>query len=154
MKSDSKKAEFVERFGRFWEKSTGSRVGGQILGYLMTSEPPHVSSAELVAALKISAGSVSMQLRHLESIGFLERRTFPGNRTTYFELKEDAWIGIMDAEATAIESMLELARAGEELEISERPDRVTSLYEVASFFHREWPALLAKLKSEVDRKAK
>lgn len=151
---DAKREQFVESFGRFWERTAGSRVGGQILGYLMTCEPSHVSAGQLVEGLNISAGSVSMQIRHLETFGFLERVTFSGDRTSYFQLKEDAWLGIMDAEAAAIESMLEMAKAGKELGISERPDRIDSLHNVANFFHREWPALLVKLKKEVGKGSK
>ncbi len=133
---------FVERVGRWWESLAGSRAAGAILGWLMVCEPAHQSSAALVEALKISAGSVSTQARLLERIGLVERVTFPGDRMTYFQLRPHVWLQMMWSEQLRIEEMRAIAEAARDVMPAERPDRVEDLGRVAEFFLDRWPDLM------------
>lgn len=145
MKPTKEQSEFIERVGRWWEQFSGSRSAGQIVGWLMICEPAHQSSSELVEALQISAGSVSTQARLLETVGLVERVTFPGDRATYYQLKPHVWLEVMWSEQQRIEEMKSLADAARPLTPSTRPDRVDELGLMAEFFLERWPDLMAEL---------
>lgn len=144
-------AAYVEQVGRFWEGIIGSRVAGRILGWLMICDPPAQSAADLMEALDVSAGSVSTQVRTLQSLGLVERVTFPGDRVSYFQMPDQAWTKVMDKEAEQLEAMRALAAQGEKLAPASRPDRVRDLGIVADFFHERWPALMEELSERLER---
>ncbi|HLT60263.1 MAG TPA: MarR family transcriptional regulator [Microlunatus sp.] len=86
-----RRREFVESFGVIREMAGSPRMEGRVLGYLMTSTKPYVSSAELAGALKASAGSISITTRHLIESGFVTRHAVPGDRSHYFKVDDDIW---------------------------------------------------------------
>lgn len=151
MKPDPGQIEFIERVGRWWETVSGSRAAGQILGWLMICEPPYQSAPQLVEALHISAGSVSTQARTLESVGLVERTTFPGDRATYYQLKPNVWTDIMWAEQQRIEEMKTIADAALGVVPDERPDRVVDLGRVTEFFIERWPELMDDLREHLEK---
>ena len=138
--------------GRWWESTTGGRSAGRILGWLMICEPPHQSANELVEALELSTGTVSTQIRVLEGILFVERVTFPGDRSTYYQLKPDVWIGVMMSEPQHIRRMLELSEAASALTPETRPDRVTDMGFISTFLLERWPALMDELMDELRKR--
>lgn len=145
MKLDPDQMTFVEQVGRFWEAGTGSRTAGRILGWLMISDPPAQSSADLVAMLGVSAGSVSTQIRHLEQLRLVERITFAGDRARYYQLRPHAWSRLVEEELNRIVEMRKLAEAATNVLPVTRPDRVSEMETVAGFLIDEWPALLDRL---------
>ena len=151
MKPTAEQSQFIERVGRWWEQFSGSRSAGQIVGWLMICEPAHQSSSELVDALQISAGSVSTQARLLETVGLVERVTFPGDRSTYYQLKPHVWLEIMWSEQQRIEEMKHLADSAAPLTPETRPDRVHELGLMAEFFLERWPDLMAELSDYLEK---
>lgn len=149
MKMSPLQSAFVEQVGRWWESTTGSRTGGRILGWLMICEPDHQSSAELVAVLDISVGSVSTQVRRLEQVGLVETTTFPGDRARYYRLPDRVWSRVLQTELDQITRMRKLAESGAGVLPETRPERVTELGTVTRFFEREWPAFLDQLASHL-----
>lgn len=86
-----RRRQFVEAFGVLRELAGSARMEGRVLGYLMTSTKPYVSSAELASALKASAGSISGTTRRLIESGFIARHAIPGDRSHYFRVDDDIW---------------------------------------------------------------
>ncbi|MEJ5914517.1 GbsR/MarR family transcriptional regulator [Pseudokineococcus sp. 1T1Z-3] len=82
---------FVEDFGMLWATSGAPRMEGRVLAYLMVAAAPQSSSAELAQALGASPGSVSTTTRHLADVGFVQRRSLPGDRAHYFTVDDDVW---------------------------------------------------------------
>ncbi len=154
MKLSEGQLEFVERVGRWWESLSGSRTAGRILGWMMICDPPHQSSADLVSALSISAGSVSTLIRQLEMVDLVERITFPGNRSTYFRLPRNVWSKMMWGEQTRIAEMARLVDAAADVMPSDRPDRITELGQIAEFFEDEWPGLMERLAQQLEKAEK
>src|SRR2546421_5044370 len=66
------------------------RSGGKLLGWLLIGAPPQQSSAELAAALDLSAGSVSSGTRMLENAGLVRRVAAPGRRGNGYEMAAGA----------------------------------------------------------------
>lgn len=151
MELSEDQSRFVERVGRFWESGNGSRTAGRILGWLMVSEPDHQSSADIVEALEVSAGSVSTQVRQLEQLGLVERVTFPGDRASYYRLPERAWPQLIEGELSRLVEMRKLSEAGADVLPSTRPERVTELGVIADFFVDEWPELVERLGRRLEK---
>ncbi|NND84093.1 MAG: MarR family transcriptional regulator [Acidimicrobiia bacterium] len=144
---------YIEHVGRFWESFGGSRMAGRILGRLMTCHPAHQSSAQLAEALQASAGSISTQTRTLETIGLIDRITFPGDRSTYFLMREGAWADVLGAKIGGIQVLHDIALAGRSLVGDDRADRVDDLLAVTEFFGIEYPLLMERMKAQMAERA-
>jgi DNA-binding transcriptional regulator GbsR (MarR family) len=153
MKPTDSQLGYVELVGRWWEAQGQSRTGGRILGWLMICEPPHQSASDLIENLSISSGSVSMLIRQLELIDLVERVTFPGDRTTYFQIPRYAWSGVMSGEQRRIKEMGELVVAAEPVMPESRQDRIADLGHLVDFFDREWPDLMERFQRQLDKEA-
>jgi DNA-binding transcriptional regulator GbsR (MarR family) len=149
----AKQSEFVERVGRFWESVAGSRTAGRIVGWLMICEPQHQSSADLMAALAISSGSASTQIRQLVNLGLVERVTFPGDRASYYHLPDNVWSKVANEDLGRLTNMRKLAEAGDAVLPATRPERVTELGVVAEFLIDEWSSLMERLNDRLSEGA-
>lgn len=145
MKPTQAQNDYIERVGRWWEVTAGSRNAGRILGWLMICEPTHQSSQALAESLKTSTGSVSTQVRYLETVGLVEKVTFPGDRAAYYQLKPHAWEQVLWSEHQRIKDMHDLALAAQEVIPEQRPDRITGLQRIGEFLIEEWPRLMDRL---------
>lgn len=152
MKPSKHQSEHVEYAGRWWESvSGGSRTAGRMLGWLMICEPAHQSLTEMAEALQSSAGSISTQSRILETIGVVERVTFPGDRQTYYQLPPHVWVDLMWAEQDRLLGWKRVAEKAELAMPGERADRVADLNRIAQFFIDEWPSLMERLTSYLEK---
>jgi hypothetical protein len=87
---EERRMDLVEDLGVIWAER-GSPMEGRVLGYLMLSNAPKVSSAELCRALRASTGSISTATRVLAADGFIKRVAVAGERTYYFAVEDDIW---------------------------------------------------------------
>jgi DNA-binding transcriptional regulator GbsR (MarR family) len=83
--------QFAEDLSLIWEMAGTSRMDGRVLGYLMITDQPYLSSAELATALHASAGAVSMSTRRLVDTRFIRQHSIPGDRRHYFKAEDDPW---------------------------------------------------------------
>ncbi len=95
---DGRRVDFVEQFALIRELAGNPRMEGRVLGYLMVSNKPYVSSAELARALSASAGSISSTTRRLIDLGFIARHAVPGDRSHYFKVDDDIWGSFLSGE--------------------------------------------------------
>lgn len=146
---DSTQEAYVERFGRFWEASGASRTAGRIMGWLVICDPPHQSAAELGSALSVSHGSVSTLTRQLIQMNVVERVTFPGDRSSYFHLRDNAWLDVMDRQMDGLRDLHELGEAGLRLSPGEGSRRAAQLTTVTDFFVQRWPGFILELKQHI-----
>jgi DNA-binding transcriptional regulator GbsR (MarR family) len=89
--NDPRREDFVEQFGVLRELSGSTRMEGRVLAYLMISDKPYVSASELARELQASAGSISTTCRRLMELGFIVRRSIPGDRNHYYGVDDDIW---------------------------------------------------------------
>lgn len=151
MKPSDDQHDFIEHMGRWWETGTGSRAAGRILGWLMICEPTHRSAGDLTEELDLSTGTVSTQLRLLESLQFVERATFPGDRLTYFQLKPDVWMQVMASEMDHLDRMRHISEVAAKVVPETRPERVTDVGDIAQFFLDRWPSFMDELKAHIEK---
>lgn len=93
------RANLVEEMGLIWTELGEPRMHGRVLGYLMLSNAPHVSSAELAEALRASTGSISTSTKVLVDQGFIERVAIAGQRSFFFRAGDDVWGAFLATEA-------------------------------------------------------
>ncbi len=80
---------FIEEVGVVFEKTGLPRMAGRMFGWLLISDPPYQSPAELAEVLMASKGSISTTVRLLAQMGLIERHLIPGERHDHFRLSED-----------------------------------------------------------------
>ncbi|MGW6457078.1 transposase [Streptomyces sp. NPDC055078] len=104
----SRKA-FVEEIGLVWEAAGSGRMDGRVVAYLLITDVPYVSSAELARELGVSAGSVSLATRRLVEAGFIRRHPVPGKRSHYFRVDDDVWGSFLAGERRHLDRQGQLA---------------------------------------------
>ncbi|GAA4663136.1 MULTISPECIES: GbsR/MarR family transcriptional regulator [Amycolatopsis] len=88
---EDRRLAFVEEMGLLWEAEALSPMQGRVLAYLMLSNEPYCSSAELAEALRASKGSISTATRVLADAGLIRRVPVPGQRGHFFRTEDDVW---------------------------------------------------------------
>lgn len=136
---------YVDRVATYFAMFGSPRAWGEVLGWLMICEPPEQTQAEIAAALGLSAGTVSTQVRAHVALGMVELVRARGERVQRYRLREGAWFSVMASELERIRALGELARAGEAVLPAERPERVTELGDLAGFFESAWPPLMDRM---------
>ena len=72
--------KFIEEVGIVFEQTGLPRMAGRVFGWLLISDPPYQSPAELAEVLMASKGSISTTTRLLLQLGLVERFIIPGER--------------------------------------------------------------------------
>jgi DNA-binding transcriptional regulator GbsR (MarR family) len=139
---------FVEEVGVVFEKTGLPRMAGRVFGWLLISDPPYQSPAELSAVLMASKGSISTTVRLLIQIGLIDRYVIPGIRHDYFLLRGDALQKtIRHGLEDEIKMFLNLAERGLELmtgEPSIRREWLVEMHERYIFLEQEFPAMMER----------
>ena len=136
----------VEEVGIVFENTGLPRMAGRMFGWLLISEPPYQSPAELAEVLMASKGSISTTVRLLTQLGFVERYVIPGERHDHFQLREDAMKktikrGIEDE----IKMFRDLADRGLELMKNESPEKLNWLKQMKdryAFLEKVFPEIM------------
>jgi DNA-binding transcriptional regulator GbsR (MarR family) len=142
---------FAEETGLFMEQLGLPRMAGRILGYLLLSDPPEQTAAQLTEALTASAGSISGNTRLLIQAGFIERVSLPGHRRDYFRVAPHALTAIFRNRLLIATRVRELADRGLSLLAEAPPERTARLREMRdlyAFVERVGPQLLERWESE------
>jgi DNA-binding transcriptional regulator GbsR (MarR family) len=102
---------FVEQVGVLAGDLGVARSLARVLAWLVVCEPRHQSADQIRTMLKMSTGSVSAATTALVGGGLAARRTFPGDRRTYYELRPDGWQRII---RVRLQQMTEMRHVVEE----------------------------------------
>lgn len=138
---------FVEEFGVLFEEWGMQRMWARVLGRLLVCTPNHQSSAQLSEYLLASRGAISGATRSLLAGGFIEKRSLPGDRATYFRLKDHVWAKSLEADLFKVRMMRELATRGLQLKAEASDDerqRLHDMHDVMAFYEAEMPLLLER----------
>ncbi|MDR2381984.1 MAG: MarR family transcriptional regulator [Bifidobacteriaceae bacterium] len=111
---ECQRRQFAEDLSLIWEMAGTSRMDGRVLGYMMVTDQPFLSSAQLAKLLQVSTGAISMATRRLVDMRFIRRRSVAGDRSHYFACEEDPWGSFLshehqffDREIATIEAAIE-----------------------------------------------
>jgi len=141
----------TEEFGMLFEVSGVPRMAGRILGWLMLCDPPQQSAAQLAQRLGASRGSISTMTRLLETYGLVDRFTMPGERLTYYRVRQNPWLEMLGAKMRVLTAFRQVAEKGLDLLDDAPPavrDRLTVMRDTYHFFENEFPLLIERLKQE------
>jgi len=141
--------QYVEQAAVAMEGMGMPRSWGKLLGWLLICDPPQQSSAELAAALDLSAGSVSSGTRMLENAGLVRRVAAPGRRGKVYEMTDDAFLrATRSNQFTRFRELMEdgLALIGDDT--APRAQRLRKTRDFYAFLEREIPALFDRFEAE------
>ncbi len=143
---------FIEEVGVVFEKTGLPRMAGRIFGWLLISDPPYQSPAELADVLMASKGSISSTVRLLTQVGLIERFIIPGERHDHFLLREDAMRKtIQHGLEDEIRMFRELAERGLELmkdEPSVRRQWLEQMCDRYAFLEKAFPAMMERYEKQ------
>jgi DNA-binding transcriptional regulator GbsR (MarR family) len=149
--------EFAEDFGILFESMGFPCMAGRIWGWLLTSDPPHQTAAEIAEGVGASRGSVSTMTAHLMQFGFIERVGLPGRRSKFYRVKKGAFAEILTKRMQFTTAIRTMAERGLEL-VKDKPPEVRrhlkEYAEICAFFEKEMPGLIKKWETEKKRKGK
>lgn len=133
--------EYADEVGLFFESTGLPRVPGRILGWLLVCEPAHQSAEELMSALQVSRGSVSMAMRMLRTAGAVERHHVPGQRRVFYRIQPGFWLREAEDKARLAGQWRKLAERGLDL-VADRPahssTRLREAHDMYAFLEREY----------------
>ncbi len=142
---------FIEDFGLLFEESGHPRMAGRILGCLLISDRPYLSTTELAEILQASKGSLSTMSRFLLQMGLIERVGLPGHRRDYFQIKSGAWTQLVRHAVYELSALRKLAERGLELmeaQDSELKQRLQEARDLFGYMEREYPLLIERWEKE------
>jgi DNA-binding Lrp family transcriptional regulator len=144
--------EHVETFSLIFERFGFQRMGGRIFALMLLRDDPYVTQAQLAEELKASQGSISMMIRLLEQLGFVERVSLPGHRRDRFRLTDDPLVEMTVRRLEGAKQMIaiiESARSSNHVgpNADARLARALSFYE---FFMDEMARSLAEWRKTID----
>jgi DNA-binding transcriptional regulator GbsR (MarR family) len=142
---------FIEDVGLLFEESGHPRMAGRILGCLLISPDPYLSTSEIAETLQASKGSLSTMTRFLLQMGMLERVALPGKRVDYFRIKTGAWPELVRHAVYELSALRKLAERGLELmdeKHSEMRTRLEDARDLFAFVEREYPLLIDRWEKE------
>lgn len=137
-------AVFVERVADWIDYVRLPHMAGRVVGYLLLAEPAHQSAAQLSDALQASSGSISMSVRLLVDRSLAEPVRFPGDRKTYYRLREDFWSQILRDQSRAVTDLQRLATDVSGMSLAEegRTEPLRDLEPFANFWGSKVPELV------------
>ncbi|RSM69649.1 transcriptional regulator [Kibdelosporangium aridum] len=104
--------DWVERVSMFLAADGVPPMAGRILGWLMVCDPPEQSAGQICDAIGASRASLTTNMRVLTTMGFVTRRTKPGERTTFYRVDQDAWERVVLRQISALAAFGEITRDG------------------------------------------
>ena len=125
--------EFIEQMGLYAQADGLSRIAGRMLGFFIIAGGTH-SFSELAEKLGVSRGSVSTNVRILESFGVIERAARPGDRQDYFRLADDPYTRMLNGSITRIQRVERLVGKTCQALPSTASDARARLQEMLSFY--------------------
>ncbi len=136
--------QFIEAVGLSFEGVSLPRMAGRVFGWLLVSNPPHQSPAELADVLQASKGSISTMTRLLVQLSLIERISLPGQRRDYFRIKPNAWAELSKQRLAQITAFRQLAEQG--LKLLEQDDpllrqRLEEMRDMHTFWEQELPLM-------------
>ena len=147
MEQEQRERQFIEQVGLFMENAGLTRMSGRLLGLLLICDPPEQSSAQLVARLSASKGSISTNTRMLLASGLIEKVAMPGERGSWFRVRPHAWEKILEQELLRITSFRELILEGLTIldgASEKHRQRLEEAHEFYGFMEQEFPLVLRR----------
>lgn len=126
-------SDFIEAFGRHFEREGIPRIAGRLTALLLVSDRP-LSLDEIAASLAVSKASVSTDARRMEEKGFLQRSSLPGDRRDYYAVAPDSFQRMLEARVASLTRLAALCESARRLPVESNVvrDRLATWHEFAT----------------------
>jgi len=138
---------FVDETAVFFEREGLPLIAGRVIGWLLISDPPAQTAAQLAETLQVSRSSISTATRLLTPSGLVEGVRKRGQRQEYFRIAADGWSRMLErryALATSFRQVTERGLTALEGSSPERRERLDNVHELYGFLETELPAMLQR----------
>lgn len=142
---------YVDQVAEFFVEEGLPLIPGRVTGWLLISDPPEQTPAQLAAALQVSRSSISSAIRLLTPSGLVERTRRRGDRNEYFRIAPDGWSRMLMRRYARTTAFREVTERGLDLlaeATPERRERLTNVTDLYRFLEAELPALLERWRTE------
>lgn len=149
MKSQEQIA-YVEDMALFFEQLGLTRAAGRIFGYMLITDIEHPTAEDFMEHLHMSKGSVSMSLKSLQMLGYLEPISIRGSRKTHYLLKQQSFRSLIEQRNQVLGVMINKFKNGQKLQNTSNSHAVKWLDGSIEFY--SWMAdKVLKLAEEWDK---
>jgi DNA-binding MarR family transcriptional regulator len=125
---------YLERFGKMWEQTGLTHIGGKILGYLLICDKDIVSFQELVENLNVSKASVSNNIKALLKIQFIEKVALEDSRKTHYRVQQVNMVKIMQERLKLFVLFSDIMEEGIEIKANKRDAAAYFMQDAADFY--------------------
>lgn len=139
--------DFVDDVATFFAKDGMPMIAGRVIGWLLISDPPEQSAADLARVLEVSRSSISSSTRLLTPSGLVESVRRRGERQEYLRISPDGWSRMLAnryARTTAFRQVVERGLGvldGLDAPTPGRRDRLENVADLYGFLEAELPAM-------------
>ncbi|MGW0805908.1 GbsR/MarR family transcriptional regulator [Nonomuraea sp. NPDC002799] len=136
--------DFVDDVAVFFEREGMPLIAGRVIGWLLISDPPEQSAAELAEVLQVSRSSISSATRLLTPSGLVEGVRRRGERQEFFRMSADGWSRMLAGRYAKTAAFREITEAGLRVLAGSAPgrrERLSNVHELYRFLEAELPAL-------------
>lgn len=136
--------DFVDEVAAFFAQEGMPLIAGRVIGWLLISDPPEQSAADLARVLEVSRSSISSSTRLLTPSGLVESVRKRGERQEYLRISADGWSTMLAnryAKTTAFRQVVEHGLDVLDGSPAERRERLENVTELYRFLETELPAM-------------
>jgi DNA-binding transcriptional regulator GbsR (MarR family) len=126
--------QYIEEMAILVEKLGLTRSAGRIFGYVLMTHNEHPSADDFMKDLHMSKGSVSMGLKSLTTVGFLEAVSLKKSRKTHYQLAHQSMVDLMQQRNHMMTAIRDIYMKGYKLRNSQTDAQATWLKETAEFY--------------------
>ena len=136
--------DYVDEVAAFFAEEGMPLIAGRVIGWLLISDPPEQSAADLARVLDVSRSSISSAARLLTPSGLVEGVRRRGDRQEYLRIRADGWTRMLAGRYAKTAAFRQITERGLDVLDAASPDRrqrlenVTELYR---FLESELPAM-------------
>lgn len=145
--------DYVEEVAAFFASEGMPLISGRVIGWLLISDPPEQSAADLAAVLGVSRSSISSAARLLTPSGLVEGVRKRGERQEYLRIKADGWSRMLANRYAKTTAFRQITERGLDLlgdSTADRRQRLESVTELYRFLESELPAMWERWERRVD----
>lgn len=136
--------DYVDKVAAFFAKEGMPLIAGRAIGWLLISDPPEQSAADLARVLAVSRSSISSAARLLTPSGLVESVRKRGERQEYLRINPDGWSQMLAnryAKTTAFRQITENGLALLDKSTPSQRARLENVNELYRFLETELPAM-------------
>lgn len=142
---------YIDRVANFFVAEGLPLIPGRVIGWLLISDPPEQTPAQLASTLQVSRSSISSALKLLTPSGLVQGTRRPGDRHEYLRIAPDGWSRMLQRRYATTTAFREIAEQGLELLTEGAPgrrERLENVTELYRFLETELPALLERWRAQ------